>query len=124
MKKYINISLIYAISAMAGGVFYREFTKWNGFTGNTSLGKVYPHLFLLGMIVFLLVAFGKRNCSGAEYLAHFRNGLGNFGNCRNRTHTDGRRHNYAFTFAEKGCKEINFVQTKMGNSIKNCPLFV
>lgn len=33
MKKYLNISLIYAIAAMVGGVFYREFTKWNGFTG-------------------------------------------------------------------------------------------
>ena len=62
MKKYINISLIYAISAMAGGVFYQEFTKWNGFTGNTSLGKVHPHLFLLGMIVFLLVALFAKHC--------------------------------------------------------------
>ena len=30
MKKYLNLSLAYAIAAMAGGVFYREFTKWNG----------------------------------------------------------------------------------------------
>lgn len=45
MKKYLNISLIYAIAAMVGGVFYREFTKWNGFTGMTALGKVHTHLF-------------------------------------------------------------------------------
>ncbi|MCI9597964.1 MAG: DUF2871 domain-containing protein [Firmicutes bacterium] len=56
MKKYLNISLIYAILAMAGGVFYREFTKLNGFTGVTVLGKAHTHLFLLGMIVFLIVA--------------------------------------------------------------------
>ncbi|MEG1752857.1 MAG: DUF2871 domain-containing protein [Christensenella sp.] len=56
MKKYLNISLIYAIVAMAGGVFYREFTKLNGFSGVTALGKVHTHLFLLGMIMFLLVA--------------------------------------------------------------------
>ena len=31
MKKYINIAFIYAISAMVGGVVYREFTKFNGF---------------------------------------------------------------------------------------------
>ena len=37
MKKFINISLIYAIAAMAGGVFYREFTKFNNFTGVTAL---------------------------------------------------------------------------------------
>ena len=51
MKKYLNISLGYAIAAMLGGVFYREFTKWNEFTGVTTLGKVHTHLFLLGMIV-------------------------------------------------------------------------
>ena len=56
MKKYLNYSLGYAIAAMVGGVFYREFTKWNGYTGVTSLGKVHTHLFLLGMMVFLLVA--------------------------------------------------------------------
>ncbi len=56
MKKYLNFSLGYAIAAMAGGVFYREFTKWNGFTGVTALGKVHTHLFLLGMVLFLLVA--------------------------------------------------------------------
>ena len=41
---------------MAGGVFYREFTKFNGYTGVTALGKVHTHLFLLGMLVFLVVA--------------------------------------------------------------------
>ena len=56
MKKYLNISLIYAIAAMAGGVFYRECTKLNGYTGVTALGKVHTHLFLLGMLVFLVVA--------------------------------------------------------------------
>ena len=50
MKKYLNISLVYGIAAMVGGVFYREFTKWNGFTGVTALGKVHAHLFLLGML--------------------------------------------------------------------------
>ena len=56
MKKYLNLSLAYAIAAMAGGVFYREFTKWNGFDGVTVLGKVHTHLFLLGMLVFLVTA--------------------------------------------------------------------
>ena len=56
MKKYVNYALGYAIAAMVGGVFYREFTKFNGFTGVTALGKVHTHLFLLGMVVFLLVA--------------------------------------------------------------------
>lgn len=56
MKKYLNYSLAYAIAAMAGGVFYREFTKMYGYSGVTALGKVHTHLFLLGMLVFLVVA--------------------------------------------------------------------
>ncbi|MDO5322796.1 MAG: DUF2871 family protein [Clostridia bacterium] len=56
MKKYLNIALAYALAAMAGGVFYREFTKFNHFSGVTVLGKVHTHLFLLGMLVYLLVA--------------------------------------------------------------------
>lgn len=39
MKKYLNYALVYAIAAMIGGVFYREFTKWNGYTDVTMLGK-------------------------------------------------------------------------------------
>lgn len=67
MKKYLNLSLAYAIAAMAGGVFYREFTKWNGFAGVTALGKVHAHLFLLGMMVFLLVAlFAERRELAAQ----------------------------------------------------------
>lgn len=61
MKKYLNISFIYAVAAMAGGVFYREFTKFKGYTGVTALGKVHTHLFLLGMTVFALVAFFAQN---------------------------------------------------------------
>ena len=56
MKKCFNISLIYAIAGLAGGVFYREFSKMNGFDGVTALGKVHTHLLLLGMIVFLIAA--------------------------------------------------------------------
>ena len=62
MKKHLNLSLAYAIAAMVGGVFYREFTKYSGFTGVTALGKVHIHLFLLGMLVFLVVAlYGAHN---------------------------------------------------------------
>ena len=56
MKKYLNLSMVYAVAAMAGGVFYREFTKLNGFSDVTALGKLHTHLFLLGTVVFMLVA--------------------------------------------------------------------
>lgn len=67
MKKYLNIALAYAVAAMAGGVFYREFTKFNGFTGTTALGKVHAHLFLLGMLVFLVVALFASRRSLTKY---------------------------------------------------------
>ena len=56
MKKYMNLAFLYAILAMIGGIFYREFTKFNNFTGETTLAVVHLHLFVLGTIVFLLIA--------------------------------------------------------------------
>lgn len=55
MKKYAISSLVYAILAAVGGVFYREFTKGFAFTGKTTLGVVHTHYFALGMIFFLLL---------------------------------------------------------------------
>ena len=61
MKRYINSALVYAVLAMAGGVFYREFTKLNGFTAKTALSVVHTHYFLMGMIVFLLLFLLEQN---------------------------------------------------------------
>ncbi len=55
MKRYLNAALTYAVLAMAGGVFYREFTKFNGFDSRTALGVVHTHYFMLGMVFFLLL---------------------------------------------------------------------
>ena len=63
MKRYINVALLYAIFAMVGGVFYREFTKLNGFTGKTTLAVVHTHYFLLGMVFFLLLLLLEKNFS-------------------------------------------------------------
>ena len=56
MRKCLDFSLTYAVTAMVCGVFYREFTKYQDFTGVTALGKVHAHLFLLGMVMFPIVA--------------------------------------------------------------------
>lgn len=63
MKRYMNASLLYAVLALAGGVFYREFTKFNGFAGKTTLGVVHTHYFLLGMVFFLLILLLEKNFS-------------------------------------------------------------
>lgn len=63
MKRYMNSALLYAILAMVGGVFYREFTKFNGFTAKTTLSVVHTHYFLLGMVFFLLLLVLEKNLS-------------------------------------------------------------
>ena len=63
MKRYMNTALIYAVLAMAGGVFYREFTKFNGYTAKTTLSVVHTHYFLLGMLFFLLLLVLEKSFS-------------------------------------------------------------
>ncbi len=61
MKKSLNYALCYAVLAMAGGIFYREFTRANGFDGTTALGKVHTHFFMLGMVMYLIIALFARH---------------------------------------------------------------
>lgn len=63
MKRYMNSALLYALLAMVGGVFYREFTKFSGFTAKTTLSVVHTHYFLLGMVFFLLLLVLEKNLS-------------------------------------------------------------
>ena len=63
MKRYMNSALLYAILAMVGGVFYREFTKFSGFTAKTTLSVVHTHYFLLGMVFFLVLLLLERSFS-------------------------------------------------------------
>lgn len=54
-KRFASLSLVYAITAMVFGVFYREFTKLNGFEGDTRLSVIHTHYFVLGMLFFLVL---------------------------------------------------------------------
>ena len=80
MKRYANTALLYAILAMVGGVFYREFTKFNGFTAKTTLSVVHTHYFLRGMVFFLLIlvlekAFSFTGAKTGRVLALYHVGL-------------------------------------------------
>ena len=61
MKKFVNYAFIYAVLAMAGGVFYREFTKFCGFTAWTTLSVVHTHFFILGMMFFLVLGLVEKS---------------------------------------------------------------
>ena len=63
MKRYMNMALLYAVLAMVGGVFYREFTKFDGFAAKTPLGVVHTHYFLMGMVFFLLLLLLEKSFS-------------------------------------------------------------
>ena len=61
IEKYLKVSFLYAILAMVGGVFYREFTKFNGFYGKTTLSIVHTHYFILGMFMFLILLLFEKS---------------------------------------------------------------
>ena len=55
-KKLTTAALVYAALGLAGGVFYREFTKALGTTAPTTLSVVHAHYLLLGTVFFVLLA--------------------------------------------------------------------
>ena len=61
MKRLMNASIVYGVLALVGGVFYREFTKLNGFTGFTTLSVVHTHYLMLGMVFFLMLVLLENN---------------------------------------------------------------
>lgn len=66
-RKLLGTSLIYAIAGLAGGVFFREFTKFNGFQGQTTLGLLHTHLLLLGMVMFLVLSMLEKEFHLSEH---------------------------------------------------------
>lgn len=61
MKRLMNASIVYGVLALVGGVFYREFTKLNGFTSFTTFSVVHTHYLMLGMVFFLLLVVVEKN---------------------------------------------------------------
>lgn len=61
MKRLMNASIVYGVLGLVGGVFYREFTKLNGFTVFTTLSVVYTHYLMLGMAFFLMFVLLENN---------------------------------------------------------------
>lgn len=59
----LKTAFAYCIAAMAFGVFYREYTKFNGFSERTALSFTHLHLFVLGMFLFLLLFLFSLNSS-------------------------------------------------------------
>jgi len=60
MKQYLKAALSYAIVGMAAGVFYRELTKFSGFSGTTRLSLMHGHYLILGLFFFLFLLILER----------------------------------------------------------------
>lgn len=56
MKKLINTAFFYLFYGIASGLFYREFTKYFGYTGKTDLLSIHFHVITLGFFMFLIIA--------------------------------------------------------------------
>ena len=54
MKKMLQVSFWMTILALVFGVFYREYTKFLGFEGETMLSLLHTHTFVLAVILPLL----------------------------------------------------------------------
>lgn len=55
MRKIAKLSFFYSMLGMFLGVFYREFTKLNDYTGETVLSGLHTHVLVLGMFFFIIV---------------------------------------------------------------------
>lgn len=65
-NRFANLALIYAIAAMVFGVFYREFTKFSHYDGNTNLSVMHTHYFLLGMVFFLVLMLAEKSLNFSQ----------------------------------------------------------
>lgn len=66
VRRYANLALVYVIIAMVFGVFYREFTKFNHFNGQTNLSVIHTHYFMLGMFFFLILMMLEKTFSFSD----------------------------------------------------------
>lgn len=67
MNKLVKTSAFYGIFGLILGVFYREFTKFNGFTGKTQLAVTHTHALMLGMFMFLVVLVLEKNFNLSQF---------------------------------------------------------
>ncbi len=70
MRKLARTSLVYMIVGLVFGVYYREFTKFTDFTGETQLSVLHTHTLVLGTLFFLVVLLLEKNF-GLSRQKHF-----------------------------------------------------
>lgn len=68
MFRQLYIAIVSYVSlGLASGLYYREFTKLNDFTGATQLSTVHTHFLALGMLFFLVMLALERLFELSQY---------------------------------------------------------
>lgn len=55
-RKLINTAFTYMIVGLLSGLFYREYTKFVGFDGTSTISVLHTHTLVLGMFFFLIAS--------------------------------------------------------------------
>ncbi|MGI5064760.1 DUF2871 domain-containing protein [Treponema putidum] len=55
LKNILENSFVYLILGLIAGVFFREFTKFNAFSGSSYLSLIHPHVLILGSVLSLVI---------------------------------------------------------------------
>lgn len=74
MKKLYYAAVAYGILGLAAGLFYRDYTKLNDFTGSTQLVVMHTHLLALGGACFMLIVLALEKLftlSKTKWFNHF-----------------------------------------------------
>ncbi len=65
-------ALVFLVMGLAGGVFYREFTKLNGFTGITTLRVIHVHSIAVGSLTLLILWLALKNADHLQLDQRFK----------------------------------------------------
>lgn len=66
MKKLFYSAIFYLVFGLCSGLFYREFTVINNFTGLTQLKVAHTHILTLGFFMFLILTLFEKAFSISE----------------------------------------------------------
>lgn len=55
-RKLINTAFTYMIMGLLSGLFYREYTKFVGFDGTSTISVLHTHTLVLGLFFFLIAS--------------------------------------------------------------------
>jgi hypothetical protein len=66
MKKLFYAAMFYLVFGLCSGLFYREFTKSNEFTGLTQLKLAHTHILVLGFFMFFILTLFEKVFSISE----------------------------------------------------------